>query len=456
MAEQGRRVLVVDDELAMAETLADGLVERGYEAIAVGSSQEAATRLAEQPWDALVTDLRMPGVDGLSLLALSKRAAPERPVIIMTAYSAVESAIESIRQGAYHYLTKPFKVEELALFLARALDESRLRAETTALKRALRDRFSLSKIIGRSPAMQQVCDLVERVADATAPVLVTGETGTGKGLVARALHGESARASAPFVTVNCAALPETLLESELFGHVKGAFTGATAARAGLLAEASGGTLFLDEIGEMSPALQAKLLDVIERGVVRPVGSDREVPISVRLVAATHRDLRARVASGHFREDLLYRLEVVTIELPALRHRREDLPLLVEHAIAQAKSRHPRSPMERLSPAAMDRLLSHDWPGNVRELEHVIERLVLLARDAVADVGSLPPTVVKGAPETSRQSFPTEVVPLREMSRRYAAWALEQLGGRKGLTAEKLEIDTKTLSRLLGPSEEDKS
>jgi two-component system response regulator HydG len=441
------RVLVVDDHLSMAETIADGLVGLGYEAVALASGAEAVRALETGRFDALVTDLRMPAVDGLQLLAASRQLDPGRPVIVMTAFSAVDSAIESIRQGAYHYMTKPFKVAELALFLAKALDDARVRREAATLRRALRDRFGLSNLIGSSGAMEEVCDLVTRVADTAAPVLVLGETGTGKGLVARALHACGQRSAGPFVAVNCAALPENLLESELFGHVKGAFTGATMTRAGLLEEANGGTLFLDEIAEMTPALQAKMLHVLESGVVRPVGSNHERRVDVRIVAATHRDLRKRVTEGTFREDLLYRLDVVTIELPPLRHRREDIPLLVDHFLRKAREKHARSPAERLAPAALAKMMAHAWPGNVRELEHVIERAVILAREATIAASDLPASV--GTSEATPIDFGAAVLPMREMQRRYAHWAYERLGGRKVMTAETLALDFKTLSKLLG-------
>ncbi len=421
-----RRVLVVDDDHAMAETIAEGLCEKGFEAIASGSSVEAAKRLGDELFDALVTDLRMATLDGLELLSIARRVAPGCPVIVMTAYSAVDSAVESIRRGAYHYLTKPFKVDELALFLERALDESRLRRETRALRKTLKERFAIGSLVGRSGAMRDVCDLVVRVADANVPVLVLGETGTGKGIVARAIHAEGPRAAMPLVTVNCAALPEALLESELFGHMKGAFTGATSRRVGLFEEANGGSLFLDEIGEMTPALQAKLLDVLERGVVRPVGSSKETPVDVRVIAATHRDLRERVSSGAFRQDLLYRLEVVSIEIPPLRHRRDDIPALVEHFLAESKGHNARSPVERIGADAMARLLEHPWPGNVRELENTIERLVLLGRASEVHADDLP--LMFGARHDAPRGFEGEVVPLREMQRRYVAWAFEQLGG----------------------------
>jgi len=440
------RVLVVDDERALAETLAEGLEERGYEAVAVGGGVPARALLAKETFDVLVTDLRMPDLDGLALLAASKALNPSLPVIVMTAYGAIDTAIEAIRQGAYHYLTKPFKTEELSLFVERALDEAAVRLEAATLKKNLRDRFSLANVLGRSAAMREVLDVVERVLDVATPLLIVGETGTGKGLLARAIHAQSERAARPFVTVNCAALPENLLESELFGHVKGAFTGATGARAGLIMEAGEGTIFLDEIGEMPLGLQSKLLDVLERAVVRSVGSDQERRVEARFLVATHRDLRRLVTEGRFREDLLYRLDVVTLELPPLRHRRDDIPELVSHFLAEARARHPRSPVEGFSSAAMTKLLAYDWPGNVRELEHTVERAVLLGRSAEIGVedASLRSRDVRG----DGPAFAGPVVPVREMQSRYAAWALEQLGGRKLVTAEKLGIDDKTLARWL--------
>jgi len=441
-----RRVLVVDDDREMLGAIVDGLADRGWEATPAASSEEAMTKLSE-PFDALVTDVRMPGASGLDLVAASRRVAPQRPVIVMTAFSGIETAVESIRRGAYHYLTKPFKIEELVLFLTRALDEAALRARAESLASAMRDRFSRDGMVGASPAMQRAFDLVARVAPTEAPVLIVGETGTGKGMIARMLHAESGR-EGPFVTINCAALPETLLESELFGHKKGAFTGATQSRDGLIAQASGGTLLLDEIGEMALPLQAKLLDVIERGVVRPLGSDVERETSARIVAATHRDLRERVAAGAFRQDLLYRLEVVVVELPALRHRREDLPLLIGKFLAASQARHPKSPLVRFSNEALERLVAHEWPGNVRELENVVERVVLLARTPEASVADLPASVTSTS--ASAATFSGPIVTMREAQRRYAVYAYEKLGATKAQTAEALGIDVKTLSKLLEP------
>jgi len=447
------RVLVVDDERSLAETLAEGLEDCGYDAVAAAGGIPARALLGKETFDVLVTDLRMPDLDGLALLAASKALAPSRPVIVMTAYGAIDTAIEAIRQGAYHYLTKPFKVDELSLFVARALDEAAVRLEAATLKKNLRDRFSLANVLGRSVAMREVLDVVERVLDVATPLLIVGETGTGKGLLARAIHAQSERATRPFVTVNCAALPENLLESELFGHVKGAFTGATGARAGLIMEAGGGTIFLDEIGEMPLGLQTKLLDVLERSVVRSVGSDQERRVEARFLVATHRDLRRLVAEGRFREDLLYRLDVVTIELPPLRLRRDDIPDLIDHFLTEARARHTHSPVERFSAAAMRKLLEYDWPGNVRELEHTVERAVLLGRSAEIGVDD---TSLRGRDVRSdAPAFSGPVVPVREMQSRYAAWALEQLGGRKLVTAEALGIDDKTLARWLAREPEGK-
>jgi two-component system response regulator HydG len=444
---------VVDDNLEMAGTIAEGLVDRGYDAVAVASGQEALARLRGEKVDALVTDLRMPKVDGLELLAESRKLDPERPVIVMTAYSAIDTAVESIRQGAYHYLTKPFKQDELVIFLQRALDDVRLKRETLALKTALRTRFSGSSIIGHSPAIQAVRERIARVADAPAPVIIFGETGTGKGLVARALHADSHRAGRPFVSVNCAALPEPLLESELFGYVKGAFTGAVSDRAGLFAEADGGSLFLDEIAEMPPALQAKLLHVLESGTVRPVGAARQREVDVRIIAATNRNLGQAVREGAFREDLLYRLDVVSIVVPSLRDRREDIPELLTHFLHESRAKYPQSGVRGFSAKAMALLRGCRWPGNVRELAHTVEKLVLLGRSSEIDVDEVAESVAD-TEKRSRLDFQGEIVPLKEVDRLYAAWALAQTGGHRGKTAEKLGVDPKTLRKWLGDLERD--
>jgi two-component system response regulator HydG len=448
MAAKRHRVLVVDDDAAMVSTIADGLDDRGYDVARASKLEEIESLVRDLSVEVVVTDLRMPALDGIALLDLSRRIAPDRPVIVMTAFGAVDTAVQSLQKGAYHYLLKPFKVAELEIFIRRALDERALRTEAKSLRRALGDRYSIDEVVARSGAMLEVRDLVDRVADADAPVVLYGETGTGKGLVARVLHARSGRGSAPFVPVNCAAIPENLLESELFGVVKGAFTGATTNRPGLFVEADGGTLFLDEVGDMVPALQGKLLDVIERQTVRALGSSRERAVNVRIVAATHRDLRARANAGLFREDLLYRLEGVAIEVPPLRQRRDDIPMLLARFLADARAQNPRSVVERFAPEAIELLMSYPWPGNVRELEHAVTRAVLLGKTAEAQPADLPAAVVNRSPADRKIDFGDDVIPVRELQRRYAAWALERLGGRKMLACERLGIDTKTLNKWL--------
>ncbi len=443
---QMRKVLIVDDHLEMAEMLADGLSDLGFETRAVASGR-AALELLEEDWpEAVVTDLRMQEVGGLDLLARSKALDPERPVIVMTAYGAVDSAVASIRQGAYHYLTKPFKLDEVEIYLRRALADRALRTEAAELRRTLQTQFSSLGLVGRSRGMREIYSLMERIAPADVPVLILGETGTGKGLVARALHSRSRREGGPFVAVNCAALPETLLESELFGHTRGAFTGAVKDRIGLFREAHTGTLFLDEIGDMPMSLQSKLLHVLERGEIRPLGSEKDLSVDVRIMAATHRDLRQMVASGTFREDLLYRLDVITLDLPPLRHRKEDIVDLFEHFLATAKTKHPHSPVERAAPEVMERLLEYRWPGNVRELAHLVERMVVLGREAEVRAVDLPSAL--GASHSKEWRGFDEILSSREMQRRYAAWVLEKLGGNKARTAETLGIDVKTLGKWL--------
>jgi two-component system response regulator HydG len=447
MSDKRPKILVVDDDFTMAQTVAEGLEAHGFLGLALAQAEAATAAVEAGGYDALVTDLRIPGTDGLTLLAKSRAAAPESPVIVMTAFSEVATAVESIRRGAYHYLTKPFQIAELSLFLRRALDEAALRSEARTLRTALGS--SLKGLIGESSSMRALFELVRRAADSSAPVLLLGETGTGKGLVARALHAESHRAEGRFVVVNCAAIPEALLESELFGHVRGAFTGASSDRPGLFEQADRGTLFLDEIGEMPLHLQAKLLHVLETGELRRVGSNREYRVDVRVVAATHRDLRARVETGSFREDLLYRLDVISIEIPSLREHIEDMPRLIEHFLALTRARNPKSELVRIAPAALDVLSAYNWPGNVRELEHLLERLAVLCRSETATLEDLPPHIVSRAAAPSALDFGDTVLPIRELQRRYASWALQRLGGAKMATCEALGIDSKTLSKWLG-------
>ena len=440
------RILVVDDHVEMGRLLADQLQDVGYAVELSTSGAEAVAAVRARPFEVVLCDLRMKDVDGFDVLAAARAADPALPVLIMTAFGAVESAVEAMKRGAYHYFTKPFRLDEVLLHVQRALDQRRLREENRTLRRVAAERSRLAAMVGRGPAMRALYELIERVADSGAPVLVRGESGTGKELVARALHFEGPRREGPFVPVNCTALPPALLESELFGHVRGSFTGATAPRRGLFVEADGGTLFLDEIGDMSPDLQAKLLRVLEGGEVRAVGADAARRVDVRLVAATHQDLERRIREGRFREDLFYRLNVIPLRVPPLRERREDIPLLVEHFVAQARQRNPRSRVTQLAPEAVAALARMSWPGNVRELENLVERLVVLGDREV--VG--PELLRLHAPASAEQELPAparkEVLSLRQVEDEYIAWAVAQCGGNKTRAAELLGIDVSTIHR----------
>lgn len=443
-------VLLVDDEPEWGDALGEQLGRRGFEVHVARDAAAALAWLGAQDIDALVTDLRLERGDGVSLMVQAQELCPQLPTIVMTAYGAIDTAVEAIRRGAFHYLTKPFGVDELVLFLRRALDDRRLRQETGALRRRLHD-AAPEGLVGHSMAMRAVFEVVARVADVDVPVLLTGETGTGKTTIAAAMHARSQRASAPFVAVNCAAIPEQLLESELFGHTRGAFTGATHASPGLFAEADHGTLLLDEIGELQPALQAKLLHVIERGMIRPVGGTRERHVNTRILAATNLDLAAAVRAGEFREDLYYRLALIVLEIPPLRDRREDIPLLVEQCLESARRRYPTAAPRRIGDETMAAFLTYRWPGNVRELAHTIERLVLLSRNEVIVLADLPRGFGSEDPnavEVGPGMFGDSVLPLREIQRRYARWTVAQNGGVKAHAARALGVDIKTLMKLL--------
>jgi two-component system response regulator HydG len=446
------RVLVVDDDAEMADTVADYLISHGLRAECAVGGKAALTALKKRPFDAVITDLRMNHVDGLDVLAAAHEEDPTRPVLIMTAYGSIDGAIEAVRRGAFHYLTKPFKLEESVVWVERALADRGLRRENAQLRRVVDERLAFRNLIGKSPVMQQLYDLLERVSQTQAPVLVFGESGTGKELVAQALHYGSGRARAPFVAVNCATLSETLLESELFGHHKGAFTGAAEAKKGLFVEADGGTLFLDEIGELPLQLQAKLLRVLETSLVRPLGGGPERKVDVRIVAATNRDLSRAVKEKTFREDLYYRLHVIPVLLPPLRARREDVPLLVEHFIERWSAQNPDLPRRELSTEVLRRLIELPWPGNVRELKNAVERLQLLGRGKRIELRELVQVMPEPLPG-AMATLAAEIVPLRVMTRRYVQWVLEQTGGNKIRTAQLLGIDASTIYRMLARDEE---
>jgi len=441
------RILVVDDHVEMGLMLREPLTDAGY-TVDLATGGEEAIRLARSRlYDAVLSDLRMEKVDGLDVLEAVHAVAPEVPVLLMTAFGGVESAVEAMKRGAYHYFTKPFRLDEVLVFLGRALAERRLRAENRALRQAAAERSSLGALVGRSAPMRALYALIGRVAHSGAAVLLRGESGSGKELVARALHFEGSRAAAPFVAVNCTALPHSLLESELFGHVKGAFTGATSARRGLFVEADRGTLFLDEIGDMPMELQARLLRVLEDGEVRAVGADASRTVDVRIVAATHQDLEARVREGRFRADLFYRLNVVTLRLPALRERREDIPLLVEHFVTRARARNPRSRVQALAPDVVSALAAMPWPGNVRELENLVERLVVLAPGETVGMDDLRPHLPPEAPESQPLALAQqELWSLRRLEAEYIGWMVTRCAGNKTRAAELLGIDVSTIHR----------
>jgi two-component system response regulator HydG len=441
------RILIVDDDGEMADTVAEYLAAKGHKVDCAVGGRAAVTAIKKRACDVVVTDLRMDGVDGLDVLAASRADDPLRPVIIMTAYGTIDGAIEAVQKGAFHYLTKPFKMEEAAVWVERALLHRGLVRENQQLRKLADERLSFRNLVGKSAVMQQLYDLLERVSATATPVLITGESGTGKELVARALHHGSPRARGPFVAVNCAAIAATLLESELFGHVRGAFTGAIEAKPGLFAEAHGGTLLLDEIGEMALPLQAKLLRVLETGMVRPVGGGQERRIDVRVLATTNRDLARATQEKTFREDLFYRLNVVPIQLPPLRVRREDIPLLVEHLQERFQAEHPEQPKREFSTEVMRRLMELPWPGNVRELRNTVERLLILAHGRRIDMRDLGHVLPAALPEAVAP-FAAEVVPLRVLTRRYVEWVLAQTGGNKVRTAQLLEIDASTIYRML--------
>ncbi len=443
------RILVVDDEQSMREFLAICLKRAGHEVSLADSGTQAMAALAASPADVVVTDLRMPGdLDGLGLLRAIRAAGLDPEVILVTAFATADTAIAAMKEGAYDYLTKPFKVDEINAVIGRAMEKRALVAENLALRDQVAGRVRMAQLLGRSKAMQHVFELIGKIASARTSVLITGESGTGKELVARALHTEGSRAGGAFVAVNCGAIPDELMESELFGHVKGAFTGAVADRPGLFREAQGGTLFLDEIGELSLGLQVKLLRALQEKKVKPVGGTGEVEVDVRVVAATNRELEAEVARGAFRQDLYYRLNVIEVRLPPLRQRHEDVPLLVEHFLRRF-ARDQGKALSSLTPAAMKRLEAYDFPGNVRELENIIERAVALASGTSIDETDLP-SLRATAP---RQAAPAGDIPddgvdldrlVADYERAWVVKALDKAGGVRKKAAHLLGITFRSM------------
>jgi DNA-binding NtrC family response regulator len=449
MMTQGR-ILVVDDDPLLLDTLREILTAGGFDAHAETDGRAALARLAEFRPDVVITDVKMPGLDGFALLRKVREREPELPVILLTGEGSVEMALRAVREeGAYHFLEKPIDNEQLLAVTARAFIQGAAGRERAALNAELKERGTFRQLIGNSEPMRRVYLLIEQVAPSSASVLITGESGTGKELVARTIHELSPRRMHEFVAINCSAIPETLMESELFGHERGAFTGASVRRQGCFELANGGTLLLDEIAEMPALLQAKLLRVLEERTVRRLGGAQEIPINVRVLAATNREPHAAVRSGALREDLLYRLNVISIELPALRQRKQDLPLLTQHLINQLAERHER-PARFLSPAALDVLKSHHWPGNVRELRNVIERAVIICSgDTIERHHIAPYPLDQRARARSEDTITLPVgTPIFEVERQMILRTLQKTDNNKTRAAELLQISLKTLHNKL--------
>jgi two-component system response regulator HydG len=456
------RVVVADDESSARSGLATLLRDEGFEVILAEDGASGLARVEESAPDVLVTDLRMPGMDGIALLRRARELHPELIVVLMTAFADVETAVRAMQSGAEHYLTKPLQIDELVLVIRRALERRTVKLEATELRKRLKERLQFDSIVGTSPAMQAIFDVIEQVGPAKASVLITGESGTGKELVAQAIHEHSTRAAAPFVKLHCAALAETILESELFGHEKGSFTGAAGRREGRFMQADGGTLFLDEIGEISPAIQVKLLRFLQERTFERVGGNETVKVDVRIIAATNRDLAAEVAAGRFRGDLFYRLNVVNIEMPPLRARPSDLLPLASHFLARF-ARENGKRIDGFSDDAVEHITGYRWPGNVRELENVIERAVVLCDGPKLSAKHLPAGV--GAVPRGSVRIPGST--LGEIERHAILSTLEACGGRTSAAAQMLDISVRkiqyklheygvTLQRSMGIGKTDKS
>ncbi len=442
-------ILIVDDDRAMCEMLDTALQMRGYRTTWCLSADAALQHIKNEPFDVVLTDVRMPGTTGLQLCQQIHELRPDIPVIVITAFGTMETAVAAMRSGAYDFIDKPVELEMLALTVARAVERRALTQQIRLLEQRTASNLQCGDLLGESEAMQRLCDQVNRVATSDASILITGESGTGKELAARSIHKRSERCDQPFVAVNCAALSETLLESELFGHVKGAFTDARSERKGLFLDAEGGTLLLDEIGDMPSSMQVKLLRALEEKRLRPVGADHELPFDVRVLAATHRDLETAVEEGHFREDLFYRINVIQLHMPPLRSRGTDILLLAQHFLRRF-SQSAKKEVTAIAEPAARKLLSYAWPGNVRELRNVIERAVALTRHDAITIDDLPQKILdyRGAHVVLAGDDPTEMVTLEQIERRYIDHVMTAVDGNQTQAAKILGIDRKTLYRKL--------
>jgi len=445
------RALIVDNERDHAEVVAEGLQRAGFECRVATSGREGAELVEQEPFDVVITDLVMSDLDGLGVLQRSKQHQPEAEVILITGHGTIPSAVEAMQRGAFNYLLKPLDLGQLRAIAARAAENARLRRANLELKRRLDERFGFEGVVGDSPQMRDVIEKLKRIAPTNASVLIEGENGTGKELVAQAIHQNSPRKNKPFVALNCAALSENILESELFGHVKGAFTDASADRIGKFEYAHGGTMFLDEVGDMPMATQIKLLRVLENGVITRVGSNDPIKVNVRILSATNRDLEEAIAAGTFRSDLYHRLKVVTVRLPTLVERSQDLPILIDYFMRQFARQHGKQ-IKGVSPAARRKLFSFDWPGNVRQLRNVIESMVVVDYDGLLDVDDLPEELAGPAgepPEPSTAPLAALVgKPLAELERLFIAETLRVTGGNREEAAQMLGIGERTLYRKI--------
>ncbi len=440
------RILLVDDEVAHLKTLERLFKKEGYEVEAASGGQEALDRLREKRFHLVITDLMMPDIDGMDLLKLAQTLQPEAEVILMTAFGTVERAVEGMKQGAYDFVSKPIKRATILKAARQGLERQALVVENRELKARLADLEGERTVVGQSPLMREALGRVRQVAPSEATVLITGESGTGKELFARMIGRLSRRAEKPFLAVNCAAIPESIIESELFGYEKGAFTGALQRKMGRFEAADGGTLFLDEIGELSPQVQVKLLRVLQEGAFERLGSNVPTEVDVRIVAATHKDLEAEMKEGTFREDLYYRLNVIDIKIPPLRHRLEDVPLLAEHFLQIYAAKNERA-IQEISVEAMEALTNYHWPGNVRELENLIQRAVVLDRDGRIDSDDLPEHLRSGPAEGRHITIPLGTS-LEEIEKRVLHETLKMTQGDKKLAAKLLGIATRTIYRKL--------
>jgi DNA-binding NtrC family response regulator len=441
------KILVVDDEESMCNFLSIMLKKEGYQVTTALSAKEALRKLDKNNYEVIISDLKMEGMNGLELMDEINKKEAASFVIIMTAFATIESAIEALKKGAFDYITKPFKVDEIKLAVARALEQRKIRTENVYLKKQLHKKEAFGEIIGRSENIMEVLGQVRKIADSESTVLLTGESGTGKELVARAIHQQSYRSEKPFVTVNCGALPEELLESELFGHVKGSFTGAIKDKDGLFKVANEGTFFLDEVGEMSPRIQVKLLRVLQEKEIVPIGGTSPLKVDVRLLAATNADLENEVSVGHFRKDLFYRLNVIPIHIPPLRERKEDIVLLIDYFLKKYSAKSDGQ-VKKINAEAKKALCSYAWPGNVRELENVLERAMTLQKGKNITEKDLPEKILKGQGRVLAKTKELENPTLETIEKAYIFWILRESGWQKQRAAEILGIDPSTLYRKI--------